>query len=444
MRMTVLSILLCLAATISPGFADDWPQWLGPERDSVWRETGILQRFPEGGPRVVWRAPVALGYSGPAVADGRVFLMDYVLESGRVTNNPGARDTLQGTERVLCLDAKTGELLWKHEYPRPYQVSYGGGPRCTPTVAGGKVYALGGEGNLWCLDAKTGRVLWSKDFVEDYGAETPFWGVSAHPLVDGDVLYALVGGPGSVAVAFDRHSGQEIWRALSAPAQGYCPPTMIEHGGRKQLLIWHSESVNSLDPMTGEVFWTVPVKPSFEMSICAPRLLGDYLFVTAYNEASALLRLGQSDGQPTAEVVWRGNPRNSVYCANSTPFLEDGMIYGCDVNSGKLMGVRLETAERVWETWEPTLGDVQRGGRYGTAFLVKHEDRFILFNEQGDLILARLSPEGYEELDRARILEPTNEVFGRALVWSHPAFAYRCVFARNDKELICVSLAEEQ
>lgn len=443
MRMAFLSILLCLTATLSPGFADDWPQWLGPQRDSVWRETGILQRFPEGGPRVLWRAPVALGYSGPAVAEGRVFVMDYEVESGKVTNNPGARDMLQGTERVLCLDAKTGGLLWKHEYPRPYRVSFGGGPRCTPTVVGGKVYALGGEGNLWCLDAQTGRVLWSKDFVEDYGAETPFWGVSAHPLVDGDVLYALVGGPGSVAVAFDRHSGREIWRALSAPAQGYCPPTMIEHGGRKQLLIWHSESVNSLDPMTGQVFWTVSVKPSFEMSICAPRLLGDDLFVTAYNEASALLRLGQSDGQPTAEVVWRGNPRNSVYCANATPFLEDGMIYGCDVNSGKLMGVRMETAERVWETWEPTLGDVQRGGRYGTAFLVKHEDRFFLFNEQGDLILARLSPEGYEELDRARILEPTNEVFGRALVWSHPAFAYRCVFARNDKELICVSLAEE-
>jgi outer membrane protein assembly factor BamB len=443
MRIVLSSACLCVTILITSALADDWPQWLGPERDSVWRETGIVDRFPDGGPTVLWRTPVAMGYSGPAVSDGRVFLMDYVKRSGTVNNNPGGRDELEGTERVLCLAADTGRLLWKHEYERPYSVSFGGGPRCTPTVAGDKVYALGGEGNLWCLDVQSGRVLWSKDFVKDYGATTPFWGVAAHPLVDGDVLYCLVGGPGSVAVAFDRHSGREIWRALSAPAQGYCPPTMIEHARRKQLLIWHSETVNSLDPSTGEVFWSIPVKPSFEMSIAAPRLLGDFLFVTAYNEASALLRLGQSGGKPTAEVVWRGTPRNSVYCANSTPFLEDGMIYGCDVNSGKLMGVRLETAERVWETWEPTLGEVERGGRYGTAFLVKHEDRFVLFNEQGDLILARLTPQGYQELDRANLLSPTNQVFGRELVWSHPAFANRCVFVRNDKELVCVSLAAQ-
>jgi outer membrane protein assembly factor BamB len=443
MRLAMMSVFLWVVVSVAPGRADDWPQWLGPERDSVWREAGIVDRFPEDGPKVLWRTPVALGYSGPAVSGGRVFLMDYVKRSGTVNNNPGGRDKLEGTERVLCVAADTGRLLWKHQYERPYNVSFGGGPRCTPTVAGDKVYALGGEGNLWCLDVQSGRVLWSKDFVKDYGAATPFWGVAAHPLVDGDVLYCLVGGPGSVAVAFDRHSGREIWRALSAPAQGYCPPTMIEHGGRRQLLIWHSETVNSLDPLTGEVFWSSPVKPSFEMSICAPRLLGDFLFVTAYNEASALLRLGQSGGRPTAEIVWRGTPRNSVYWANSTPFLEDGMIYGCDVNSGKLMGVRMETAERVWETWAPTLGEVERGGRYGTAFLVKHEDRFVLFNEQGDLILARLTPQGYQELDRANLLSPTNQVFGRELVWSHPAFANRCVFARNDKELVCVSLAAQ-
>ena len=443
MRVAFFSGCLCVAVLVAPSFADDWPQWLGPQRDSVWRETGIVDRFPEGGPKVRWRAPVGLGYSGPAVVAGQVFLMDYVKRTGTINNNPGSRDQLEGTERVLCLSAETGQVLWKHEYERPYHVSFGGGPRCTPTVAGGKVYALGGEGNLWCLDAETGQVLWSKDFVKDHGAATPFWGVAAHPLVDGDVLYCVVGGEGSVAVAFDRHTGREIWRALSAPAQGYCPPTMIEHAGRKQLLIWHSETVNSLNPLTGDVYWTVPVKPSYEMSITAPRKLGDFLFVTGYNEAGALLKLGQTDGKPSATVVWRGTPRNAVYCANSTPFLEDGMIYGCDVGSGKLMGVRLETAERVWETWAPTLGEVTRGGRYATACLVKHEDRFVLFNEQGDLILAKLSPQGYEELDRANLLAPTNSVFGRALVWSHPALADRCVFARNDKELVCVSLAKE-
>ncbi len=444
MRAATNCSLLFLVFLATPCLADDWPQWLGPQRDSVWRETGIVDRFPQDGLPVKWRAPVSLGYSGPAVAGGRVYVMDYVKRSGRVANNPGGHDQLEGTERVLCLAADTGELLWQHEYDRPYKMSFGGGPRCTPTVGDGRVYALGAEGNLWCLDAETGKVLWSKDFVKDYGAETPFWGVAAHPLVDGDMVYCLVGGEGSVAVAFDKNTGREIWRALSAPTQGYCPPTMIEQAGRKQLLIWHTETINSLDPRTGATYWSVAVKPSFGMSITAPRKLGDDLFVTGYNEAGALLKLGETGGKPAADVVWRGTARTAVYCANSTPFLEDGMIYGCDVNSGNLMGVRLASGERLWETLEPTLGANARRGRYATAFLVKHQDRFVLFNELGDLILARLSAQGYQELDRTHILEPTNEVFGRTLVWSHPAFANKCLFARNDKELVCVSLAAEQ
>jgi outer membrane protein assembly factor BamB len=443
MRVASCFSLLFTVILLAPALADDWPQWLGAERDSVWRETGIVERFPQDGLPIKWRVPLSLGYSGPSVADGRVFVMDYVKRSGEVKNNPGGTDQLEGTERVLCLAADTGRLLWKHEYERPYNMSFGGGPRCTPTVDGDRVYTLGAEGNLLCLNVQTGDVIWSKDFVQQYGAKTPFWGVAAHPLVDGDVLYCLVGGEGSVAVAFDKRTGREIWRALSAGTQGYCPPTMIEHDGRKQLLIWHTDSVNSLDPASGDVYWSVPLKPSYGMSITVPRLLGDYLFVSGYNEAGALLQLGQQAGRPAAEVVWRGKARTAVYCANSTPFIEDGMIYGCDVNSGKLMGVRLEDGQRVWETQEPTLAPGVRRGRYGTAFLVKHEDRFFLFSEVGDLILARLTPQGYQELDRFHVLDPTNTVFGRQVVWSHPAFANRCVFARNDKELVSVSLASD-
>jgi outer membrane protein assembly factor BamB len=435
----ILLLLLAASSSAASALADDWPQWLGPNRDSVWREKGIVERLPRDGLKFRWKSPVALGYSGPAVADGKVYLMDYVLRSGEVKNNPGAHDKLEGTERVLCFAADSGKPLWKHEYDRPYDFSYGGGPRCTPTVAGGKVYALGAEGNLWCLDAADGRVVWSKDFQKDYGAKTPMWGVAAHPLVDGDLVYCVVGGPGSVAVAFDKNTGREAWRALSAPDQGYCPPTMIEHAGKRQLLIWHSESVNSLDPRTGEVYWSAPVKPNYGMSIPAPRKLGSGLFVSGFG-AAALLKL--DDAKPGAEIAWRGETKTAVYCATSTPFLQDGTIYGCDVNSGKLMGVRMENAQRLWETIEPTLGGANRG-RYGTAFLVKHEGRFFLMSETGELILADLTPQGYREIDRAKLLEPTNHTFGRPVVWSHPAFAQKCVFARNDKELVCASLAAQ-
>ncbi len=434
--MSLLLPFIPLAAS-----ADEWPQWLGPQRDSVWREEGILDEFPESGLKVEWRAPVAHGYSGPAVAGGRVFVMDYVVEEGEIRNNPTVRDELEGTERVLCFDATSGKLLWKHEYARPYRISFAGGPRCTPTVDGDRVYALGAEGNLWCLSVTDGRVLWSKDFVEDYGAETPLWGVAAHPLVDGDTLYCVVGGEESTAVAFDKHSGRERWRALSAEYQGYCPPTMFEHAGTPQLVIWHGDAINGLAPNSGEVHWSVPLKPSYGMAIAAPRKLGPYLFASGYGRVGVLLKL--ADDRPAVDIVWRGEPQTAVYSSNVTPFMLDGVIYGCDIQTGALMAVRMADGERLWQTVAPTMGPDRRG-RYGTAFLIRHEDRFFLFSETGDLILARLSSEGYEELDRTRVLEPTNEVFGRRLVWSHPAFAHRSVFARNDKELVRVSLAAEE
>jgi outer membrane protein assembly factor BamB len=416
--------------------ADDWPQWLGPNRDGVWREKGVVDRFPGQDLPIKWRRPVGLGYSGPAVANGRVHVMDYIARSGEPTSDPLGRDGLQGTERVLCLDAGTGELMWKHEYARSYSMSYPG-TRCTPTVDQVRVYTLGAEGNLFCLNATNGRAIWSKDFSKDYGARTPLWGVASHPLVEGNTLYCVVGGNGSVAVAFDKITGRELWRSLSARDPGYCPPTLIEHAGKKQLLIWHAEALNSLDPLTGNVLWTVPLEPRAGMAIAAPRKLGPLLFVSG-EYAAVLLKLADQSAAP--DIVWRGQTRTAVYCVCSTPFVEDATIYGCDASTGALMGVRLEDGQRLWQTSEPTSG--RSGQSYGTAFLVKHEDRFFLFNERGDLILARLSPQGYTELSRFHVLEPTSQSFGRRVVWSHPAFAQRCLFARNDKELVCVDLAK--
>lgn len=431
-----LVVLGTLAIAAPRSHADDWPQWLGSRRDSVWRETGIVRRFPQVGLPVKWRAPVSLGYSGPAVANGRVFVMDYVLRSGQVTNNADGRDRLEGSERVLCLDADSGKLLWKHEYDRAYYISYPG-PRCTPAVDDDRVYALGAEGNLWCLDANSGRVIWAKDFAKDFGAKTPYWGVAAHPLVHRDALVCVVGGQGSVAMAFDKRTGRELWRALSASEPGYCPPTLIEHAGHEQLLIWHAQSLNGLDPQSGQALWSVPLRPHGGMAIAAPRKLGPYVFASGDGDTALLLKLGDT---PTAVTeIWRGGPKSAVYSANGTPFLEEGMIYGCDARSGALMGVRLETGERLWQQYQPTVGGTRRQ-QYGTAFLVKHDDRFFLFNEQGDLLLARLTPQGYEEISRFHVLEPTGHSFGRPVVWSHPAFARRCLFARNDKEIVCVDL----
>lgn len=438
MRNSTMILLFLGVFPISPAPADDWPQWLGPDRASVWREKGIVESFPDEGLKVKWRTPVGLGYSGPAVADGKVYVMDYQLRSGNIENSPGARGQLEGQERVVCFDAESGEMEWQYAYERAYELSYPSGPRCTPTVNDGRVYALGGHGDLTCLDARTGDVIWKKDLAKEYNAPTPIWGFAAHPLVDGDLLHCIVGGEGSVAVAFDKKTGKEVWRALSASEQGYCPPTMIEHAGVKQLLIWHPDALNGLDPRTGEVYWSVDLKPSYGMSVTAPRKVGGYLFASAIGDIGALIRL--DDNKPAAEIEWRGQPKNAVYCCNSTPHIVDGVIYGNDCQVGSLMAVRLDNAERLWETFEPTSGGDRRAS-HGTAFIVRHEDRFFLFSETGDLILANLSKEGYHEISRFHVLDPTNECFGRDVVWSHPAFANKSVYARNDKELVCVSLA---
>ncbi|MFO0929065.1 MAG: PQQ-binding-like beta-propeller repeat protein [Gemmataceae bacterium] len=420
--------------------ADDWPQWMGPHRDGVWRETGILEKFPAGGPKVLWRARLAGGYAGPAVADGRVYVTDYLTDADtRKVSSPSERPKLKGKERVLCLDAQTGKLLWKHEYDCPYGISYPAGPRCTPTVHGGKVYTLGAEGNLLCLDARTGTVLWSKDFKTDYSVATPIWGFASHPLVDGKKLICVVGGKGAVAVAFDKDTGTELWRALDAAEPGYSPPTLITAGGKRQLIIWHAEAINSLDPENGKLYWSVPLVPSYGMAIMQPRQGGDYLFAGGIGGKAVLLRLGKDS--PSAEEVWRGKRDTALYPINSTPYLDADTIYGVD-QPGQLRGVDLPTGKRLWATTRPTSG--AEAANSATAFLVKNGDRFFLFAETGHLIIARLTRKGYEEIDRAKLLEPTGTAFGRDVVWSHPAFANRCVFARNDREIVCVSLAKEE
>ena len=256
--------------------ADDWPQWLGPQRDGIWRETGIVDKFPAGGPTVRWRAPLGGGYAGPAVAGGRVFVTDRVLPEG--ANNPNdqfKQDAVAGKERVLCFNEADGKLLWTHEYECTYTISYPAGPRTTPLVAGGKVYTLGAMGRLCCLDAATGKELWSRELRKDFNIRAPVWGFAGHPLLDGQRLICLVGGDGSTAVAFDKDSGKEIWRALSAKEPGYSPPMIYEAGGKRQLILWHPEALNSLDPETGKLYWSEPFAVRVGLSLATPAPVGN-------------------------------------------------------------------------------------------------------------------------------------------------------------------------
>jgi outer membrane protein assembly factor BamB len=306
-------------------------------------------------------------------------------------------------------------------------------------------------GDLRCLDANTGKLIWSKNFPKDYGAKTPIWGFCGHPLVYGNLLIALVGGEGSVAVAFDKATGKEVWKALSAPEPGYAPPTIIKAAGVDQLIIWHANDLVALNPKSGETYWSVPLKPNYAMAIMAARQDGDLLYAAGNGGAQAVVKLAAD--KPGAEVVWREDPvpmgrkmpKRGLAPINMTPFIDQGVIYGVD-QPGMMRAVRLTTGERLWFTFEPVIGreedEEYNRAATGTAFLVRNKDRYFIFAETGDLIIATLSPGGYEEISRTKLLEPTGAAFGRKVVWTHPAFANKSIYVRNDQEIVCYSLAK--
>jgi outer membrane protein assembly factor BamB len=452
-----LALTLTLTLTLS---ADDWPQWLGPQRDGEWRETGIVETFPKDGPTKKWSVPLGMGYAGPAVAGGKVYVLDRVLAKGAANPaGPFERPKVAGTERVLCLDEKTGAEKWKHEYPAEYAISYAGGPRCTPTIDGDRVYTLGAMGHLFCLDAATGRPVWSKDFIKDYESFLPVWGFAAHPLIDSEKLICLVGGSDSrLVVAFDKKTGKELWAVESCQGDfGYCPPMIYEFGGKRQLIIWHSRAVLGLEPETGKRIWRVDFQSRSALTAPTPRKVGDDgLFITSFYNGSMLLKV-KADG---AEVVWKSKAKGEMPEQTTdlssimpTPVIDGDHVYGV-CSYGQLRCLEVKTGKRVWETMKATRGALTPpkvaasdepgpNERWSNAFIVRHADRYFLFNEQGDLIIAKLSPKGYEEVSRAHLLDPTNkDVRGRLVVWTHPAFADKCVFVRNDKEIACFNLSK--
>lgn len=425
-RIRLITGLLACWLSCSVVVADDWPQWGGPQRDLVWREEGIVERLPTSKllPRV-WSTPLEEGYSGPAVADGRVYITDFVRRGN--------------VERVLCLQAETGELIWEHKYPVRYTISYPAGPRSTPVVDGDRVYTVGAMGDMFCLSVASGEVVWSKNFERDFDTTIPIWGMVASPLVLDKQLITLVGGSkNGLVISFDKLTGKEIWRALKDDAVGYCPPVLCEFNGEQQLVVWHPHALSAVSPQNGEVYWQVPFDVRAGLTIPNPRQVGNRLFVTAFYNGPLMVEVA-ADGR-SAKVLWKGDSDSEVktdglHSIMSTPVFNGDHIYGvCSYGQFRCLDAR--TGERLWETTAPT-----GSGRWWNAFIIPHQDRFFIHNEQGELIIANLTPQGYEELSRAQLIEPTRPVRRRMTIWSHPAFAMGSVFARNDKEIIRVNLS---
>ena len=440
----VLAAFLCITS-YAVAHAEDWPQWRGPNRDGVWRETGIVATPPrdeEGRVPRMWTAKISAGYSGPTVAGGRVFVSD------RVT-------TPEQMERVLCFNQANGEMLWMHEYPCEYTISYTAGPRANVTVdveAGGeRAYSLGAMGHLFCLETASGDVLWQRDLNREYEISSdgrgedrmPIWGIACAPIIFEKYLIVIVGGrEGAGVVAFDKTTGKEAWKSLEDRAQ-YSAPILIEQAGQPVVVCWTADSVAGLDPASGKVHWREEFTPSRMPIGCAtPIVSKDRLFVTSFYDGAMMLKLHQDSARVSR--LWRKAGRDerrteALHSIISTPLFLGDHIYGVD-SYGELRCLNA-AGERIWENLTAT-----PKARWSTIHFVKQgdTDRTWLFNERGELILAKLSPKGYEELGRGLLIDPTSEQLNErgGVCWAHPAFANRRVFARSDTELVCASLAE--
>jgi outer membrane protein assembly factor BamB len=397
--------------------ADDWPQWRGPNRDGVWAETVTLESFPPGGLTSRWRAPVGPGWSSPVVANGRVYLTDAELRK------PKAK------ERVHCLDAATGKPMWTHAY----EVSYPDwafpdrGPTATPVIQDGKLYTLGNKGDLRCFEAVRGEVLWKRYLEKDYGVQE--FAFNASPLIEEGLLVLCVGSyprtQPSCVLGLDNRSGKEVWKT---PTGGLTnsSPVVVTAGGKRQLIVWAQDGVYSLDPATGRAHWREKLTTPADSAVTTPVFHEGLLLISGL-----MLRLDPE--KPAARVLWPDSKALSrrILSVTSTGLIRGGHVFSARP-SGELVCLEARTGKPVWET-----DRVTKPGNGPCIHLTPNGGGVFLHTDRGELIRAQLTSKGFREVSRTLLLAPT----GKEKAWAAPAYANRHVFARNNEELICVSLA---
>ena len=403
--------------------AADWPQWRGVNRDAVWSETGIVEKFPKDGLKVLWRTNISSGYSGPVVSDGLVYITDLI-------------DKPDSCERVLCFDAKTGKKIWSYSYPCKYKIGYPAGPRSSLVIEGGKAYSLGAMGDMLCFDAKSGKVLWHENLKEVFNIKMPIWGIAANPLIYGDLIITQIGGSdGACVVGLAKNTGKEKWRSVSDKAS-YSAPIIIKQAGKDVLVCWTGTRITGMNPLDGKIYWDCYYGESnYAMNISTPVKSGEYIFVSAFFEGSMLIKLDKE--KLAAKIAWKRKGESekhtdALHCTISTPILSGDNIYGVD-SYGQLRCLDLLTGDRVWEN----LNAVPKA-RWANIHMVRNSDKVWMFNERGELLITKLSIEGFQEISRTKLIEPTEEQLDLrgGVCWSHPAYAYKHIYIRNDNELL--------
>jgi outer membrane protein assembly factor BamB len=405
-----------------PASAEDWSQWRGPNRDGVWSETGISESFPPAGLKIAWRAAVGAGFSSPVVAGARVYVTDSQVSRSKAR------------ERVLCFDAMTGKPLWTHSYEADYadwafDPKNPFGPRPTPIVHDGRLFTLGARGRLICFNSGNGKVIWEKEFANKSkdSAFTP------SPLIEGNLLILVLDGlpPGPCVVALDVKSGKEIWRAVE-DTPTLSSPVVVTAAGKRQLIVWTQGWVNSLEPLTGKPYWRERHLAGANYAVATPVFSDGLLLVSGVMYRLNAEKLG-------ASVLWPNGrpPARQTVSDTSSPMLQDGYAFTCNM-SGALACIDATSGSVVWETNAVT---ATKSG--ASIHITRNGKSALLFTDKGDLIRAHLGPQGYREISRTRLIEPTYPFGSGGCAWTPPAYANGHAFARSDKELVCAELARK-
>ena len=389
-----LLVLGLTVGSLCQATALDWYRWRGPDLNGLSKETGWLTEWPAGGPAVVWKASVGIGFSSVTVADGRCFTV----------GNRDEKDT------VYCFDAATGKELWKHTYPCPLLAKfYEGGPGFTPTVDGDRVFAFSKTGEVFCLEAVTGKVVWSKNLAQEPGLKAPTWGFAGSALIHGDLLLLDAGAAGT---ALDKKTGLVVWSS-GPEASGYA--TLVPLDSKSEtMLIFGAQALIAVNSKDGKELWRHPWKTSYDVNAADPVVAGDRVFISSgYDRGGALIQL--AGGKPS--VVWENkNMRNQF----NSSVLWEGHLYGVDEN--QLRCLELGTGVVKW-----TEKSVGKGS------LMLADGKLIVLSEQGELMIAPATPEGFKTTARAKILG------GRC--WTAPTLSNGRIYGRNAAgDLVCVDV----
>jgi outer membrane protein assembly factor BamB len=379
-----------------------------------------LESFPRAGLKIRWRQPVGGGFSSPVVVQGRVFVSDVEL------TKPSAK------ERVHCFEEKTGQVLWVYVYEEKYGEwtfvpERGAGPTATPIVEGDRIYVVGANGYTHCLDVKTGSVIWEKNIGREY--EVAEMSCRPSPLIEAALLIVFTGAkPGASLLALDKQTGKEVWKALDDPVSN-SSPIIISAAGRRQLIVWSDSSLASLNPVDGKIYWREPMVTSNNDSVATPVFQGNRLLVSG-------LMLDVSADPPVANFRWPENrvPTKRILSNTSTPVLQGEYIFSAK-GWGELVCLEAATGKQIWSTNSLT------ASKNGASInITPRGGRFLLFTDEGNLILAQMSSAGYREISRSHLIDPTWPFGQTKFVYAPPAYCNGHVFSRSEAEVVCASL----